>query len=75
MPKLSTVDKAIRFQGAGATSVHKAIETGHLRMVNKVFINEMGFESDFYTPEAKLTLCHTLIKKRANNHIDDEGRR
>ena len=43
-------------------------------MVNEVFIIEMGFEPDFYTPEAKLTLFHTLIKKRANVHIDDETR-
>ena len=73
--KLSTIDKVIRFQGAGATPVHKAIEAGHLHMVNEVFINEMGFLAEFYTPEAKLTLFHTLIKKRANNHIDDKRRR
>ena len=41
LPKLSTIDKVIRFQGAGATPVHKAIEAGHLHMVNEVFINEM----------------------------------
>ena len=70
LPKLSTIDKTFRFHGAGATPVHKAIETGYYNLVNKVFIDEMGFEPDFYTEEARLTLMHTLVKARGDIPVD-----
>ena len=60
--KLSTLDTAFRFQSAGATPVHKAVESGYLQLVNKVFIDEIGFDPDFYTPDARFTLPHALIR-------------
>lgn len=48
-PRLSFIDQTFRFHGAGATPVHKAVESGHFRLVNTVFIDEIGFDPDFYT--------------------------
>lgn len=61
---ITCVDKTIRFSGAGATPVHKALASGHYNLVNSVFIDELGFDTDFYTPDAKQTLIHTLIRSR-----------
>ena len=74
LPKLSVVDKYFRFEGAGATPVHKAIEAGYYKLVTQVFIDEMGFEPDFYTPEAKLTLIHTLVKKRGGIELSQSAK-
>ena len=73
-PKLSIIDQFFRFEGAGSTPVHKAIEAGYYKLVTEVFIDEMGFEPDFYTPEAKLTLMHTLVKKRGGIALDQSAK-
>lgn len=50
---LSVTDTHFRYPNSAATLVHKAVESGYLKLVNEVLIDEIGFETDFYTPHAK----------------------
>ena len=52
--------------------MHKAVESGHLALVNTVFIDEIGFDTDFYTPDARCTLIHTLIRARGTIPLDND---
>ncbi len=50
---LSLKDTTFRYPKAAATLVHKAVESGYLKLVNQVFIDEIGFDPDFYAPDFK----------------------
>ena len=63
---LGTLETTFSFQGAALTLVHQAVESGFLKLVNEVLIDEVGFEPDFYTPKAKQTLIHTWVWYRSN---------
>ena len=43
-------------------------------LVTKVFIDEIGFEPDFYTSDARHTLIHSLVKARGGIDTDSVTR-
>ena len=67
---LNATDMAFRYAGSEATLVHKAIESCYFDLVNHVFIDEVGFKTDFYSDTAKQTLIHTLVKSQGRTQLD-----
>jgi len=63
---LGMLDTTFCFSGAANTIVHQAVEYGFLKLSYQVFIDEIGFNPDYYTPNSRQTLVHTLIKYRAS---------
>mmetsp|Transcript_32894 Transcript_32894/g.43360 ORF Transcript_32894/g.43360 Transcript_32894/m.43360 type:complete len:92 (-) Transcript_32894:361-636(-) len=62
---LGSLDQTFTYSNSARTWVHSAVESKYLRLVNEVLIDEVGFEPDFYTPQAKQTLVHTFIVSSA----------
>ena len=63
---VQSTDQRSSYYDDDSTVVHKAVRGGLFRLVIDVFIDQYGFDVDFYKPQSKLTLLHVVAKYYSN---------